>query len=93
MTCLNGYTHDAYIHCLVDSLLKAENGGAMAVWSSSGFTEPEPQFAMGNRFYQQLFGAAAPRLGDAARVAKGAIADPDVRRTWVLMGDPSMRIR
>jgi hypothetical protein len=93
MTCLNGYTHDAYIDSLAESLLKAPNGGAMAVWASSGFTEPEPQFAMSTQFYRQVFGASSMRIGDAFKPAKSAISDPDVRRTWMLFGDPSMRIR
>jgi hypothetical protein len=27
----------------------------------------------------------------AARRARAAITDPDVRRTWILLGDPTMR--
>ena len=93
MTCLNGYSHDAYVDSLAESLLKAQQGGAMAVWASSGFTEADPQFAMSKQFYQQLFSAPSMRLGDAARAAKISAADPDVRRTWILLGDPSMRLR
>jgi autotransporter-associated beta strand protein len=93
MTCLNGYAHDAYIDSLAESLLKAENGGAMAVWASSGFTEAEPQFAMSQQFYRQLFSSAGIRIGDAARTAKFATSNSDVRRTWMLLGDPSMRMR
>jgi hypothetical protein len=93
MTCLNGYAHDAYIDSLAESLLKAENGGAMAVWASSGFTEAEPQFAMSQQFYRQLFSGTGMRIGDAARAAKFATSNNDVRRTWMLLGDPSMRLR
>jgi len=93
MTCLNGYAHDAYIDSLAESLLKSENGGAMAVWASSGFTDPGPQFAMNQQFYRQLFSSAAVRLGDAARAAKAGTSDNDVRRTWMLLGDPSMRLQ
>jgi hypothetical protein len=49
---------------------------------------------MNQQFYQQLFsGGAGMRLGDAARAAKAATSDSDVRRTWMLLGDPSMRLR
>ena len=42
MTCLNGYFHDPYpTESLVESLLKAEGGGAIAVWASSGLTDPK----------------------------------------------------
>jgi hypothetical protein len=33
------------------------------------------------------------RLGEAARQAKLATSDLDVRRTWMLLGDPTMRVR
>jgi hypothetical protein len=92
MTCLNGYSHDAYIDSLAEALLKAPNGGAMAVWASSGFTEPEPQFAMSSQFYRQLFSGPSIRVGDAFKPAKATISDLDVRRTWSLLGDPSTRL-
>ncbi len=38
MTCLNGYFDDPALESLAESLLKAERGGAVAVWSSSGMT-------------------------------------------------------
>jgi len=93
MTCLNGYSHDAYIDSLGESLLKAPQGGAMAVWASSGFTESGPQFVMSSQFYQQLFSSTTVRLGDGFKPAKLVISDPDVKRTWLLLGDPSMRLR
>jgi len=93
MTCLNGYTHDVFVDSLGEAVLKAQNGGAVAVWASSGFVESQPQFDMNNEFYRLLFGAQSLRLGEAARRAKEAISDPDVRRTWMLFGDPAMRMR
>jgi len=93
MTCLNGYSHDAYIDSLGESLLKAPQGGAVAVWASAGFTEPEPQFLMNRQLYGALFAGPSPRLGDAIRAARLTVVDNDVRRTWILLGDPSMRIR
>lgn len=93
MTCLNGYAHDAYIDSLSESVLKAPNGGAVAVWASSGFTTADPQFAMDSQFYRLLFGGPPLRLGEAAREAKLATTDLDVRRTWMLFGDPTMRVR
>jgi hypothetical protein len=93
MTCLNGYASDANIDSLGEATLKAPNGGAVAVWASSGFTTPQPQFEMNREFYRLLFGAEPMRLGDAVRRSKAATSDMDVRRTWVLLGDPAMRIR
>jgi hypothetical protein len=93
MTCLNGYANDANIDSLGEAVLKAQNGGAVAVWASSGFTTPQPQFEMNSEFYRLLFGGQPMRLGDAARNAKTATSDIDVRRTWILLGDPAMRVR
>ena len=89
----NGYAHDAYIDSLSESVLKAPNGGAVAVWASSGYTAANPQFAMNSQFYRLLFGGQPLRLGEAAREAKLATPDLDVRRTWILLGDPTMRVR
>jgi len=93
MTCLNGYAHDAYIDSLGEAALKAPQGGAMAVWASSGLTESGPQFAMGSEFYRQIFGTQSLRLGRAIQNAKAATTDSDVRRTWMLLGDPTMHLR
>jgi len=93
MTCLNGYGHDAYIDSLAESALKAPNGGAVAVWASSGFTETQAQIALDQEFYRQLFSNQTVRLGEAIRNAKAVTSNSDVRRTWVLFGDPAMRMR
>lgn len=93
MTCLNGYSHDPFLDSLGEAALKAQHGGAVAVWASSGFTDSQPQLTMDLEFYRQLFGAEPVRLGQAIRLSKGAISDQDVRRTWILFGDPAMRVR
>jgi hypothetical protein len=49
---------------------------------------------MDQALLRALFAAGeAPRLGDAIRGAKATMDDPDVRATWVLLGDPTMRVR
>jgi hypothetical protein len=94
MTCLNGYFHDAGADSLGEALLKAETGGAIAVWASSGMTLPGAQAAMNQEFYRLVFsGKTALTLGEAARKAKLAVNDADVRRTWILIGDPLMKVR
>jgi Peptidase family C25 len=40
MTCLNGYYQDPVLDGLAESLMKANRGGAVAVWASSGMTMP-----------------------------------------------------
>jgi hypothetical protein len=91
MTCLNGLFQDIYTESLAEALLRAPNGGAVAVFASSGLTDPYPQSIMNQEFIRFLFAGAHPTLGDAVQHAKQATTDPDVRKTWVLLGDPAMR--
>ena len=90
MTCLNGYFHDPFpTDSLAESLLKAEQGGAIAVWASSGLTEPEGQSLMNKKLMPLLFDGKSRTLGEATMKAKTATKDQDVRRTWILFGDPT----
>jgi len=95
MTCLNGYfiDPDPAFTSLAEDLLDAPNGGAVAVWSSTGETIPEPQAQMNTAFYRLLFSQPSLTLGDLAVKASQAASDPDVRQTWVMLGDPTMKIR
>ncbi|HEY9233306.1 MAG TPA: C25 family cysteine peptidase, partial [Blastocatellia bacterium] len=93
MTCLNGYFIDPALDSLGGSLLKAERGGAVAVWASSGITGAADQAQMNQQLYRLLFGDTGLRMGEAAAKAKAAISNPDVRRTWILLGDPTMKLR
>ena len=93
MTCLNGYFQDPAVDSLAESLVKAERGGAAAVWASTGMTLPGQQALMNQEFYRQVFSlGSVPRLGEAVRRAKAAISDRDVRKTWVLIGDPTLKL-
>lgn len=96
LTCLNGYfiqtgTSD---DSLAEALLKARNGGAAAVWASTGETTPDIQEIMATRFYQQLALGNIKRLGDLTNDAKSVInAGRDVRLSWVILGDPALKVR
>lgn len=92
MDCLNGFFHDVYATSLSTSLMLAPNGGAVAVWASSGFTEAAPQATMDQALLGMLAANPSTPLGKAILAAKAGIADPDVRRTWILFGDPAMRV-
>jgi hypothetical protein len=92
MTCLNGYYQDPSLESLAESLMRAERGGAIAVWASTGMTSPGGQVVMNQEAYRLLFDGTLT-LGEATRRAKAAVGDTDVRRTWVLLGDPSMKLR
>jgi hypothetical protein len=92
MTCFNGYFQDTYSVSLAEALLKSP-GGAVAVWASSGMTDPPGQVQIDEEFYRQVFSGSPPVLGDAVRIAKRTTNDADVRRTWTLFGDPATRLR
>jgi uncharacterized repeat protein (TIGR01451 family) len=93
MTCLNGYFHDLFTESMAEAMMKAPNGGAIAVWTSSSLTQPDQQSIMNRELFRQLFGTPGITLGEAVMRAKAAATDPDVRRSWVLFGDPSMRLK
>jgi hypothetical protein len=92
MACLNGFFHDVYSENLGKSLIRANGRGAAAVWASSSLTGIAGQQEMNLEFTRTIFGARQTRLGDAIRQAKTATADPFARRSWVLLGDPTMEI-
>jgi len=93
LNCLNGYFHDVYTLSLAEALLKSPNGGAVAVWASSTLTEPDQQALMGNELFSYLFSGQNPTLGQAVARAKLAATDPDIRKSWILFGDPTMKLR
>jgi CSLREA domain-containing protein/uncharacterized repeat protein (TIGR01451 family) len=94
MTCLNGYFQDPLLESLAEGLLKAD-GGAIAVWASSALTEANPQAMMNQQVYRALFDASGARLtlGEATARAKATVGDKDLRRTWILFGDPTTRLK
>ncbi len=89
MTCLNGFFVDVYSESLGEALLKDPDGGAVAVWASSGLAEPDGQLPANREVYSELKRPGAT-LGQAVARAKAATSDADVRRTWVLLGDPTL---
>jgi len=94
LNCLNGYFHDIFTDSLAEALLKAPNGGAVAVWASSALTQPDQQAQMGRELFAQLFRTdTSLTLGQAVIRAKFAAIDPDVRKSWILFGDPTMKLR
>ncbi|HKS22402.1 MAG TPA: C25 family cysteine peptidase, partial [Thermoanaerobaculia bacterium] len=93
MNCLNGYFADTFSYSLAEALLEAPNGGAVAVWASSTLTEPDGQDTMNRALFGQLFGGGNLTIGEAINRAKLAVPDPDVRKSWILFGDPSMKLR
>ncbi len=93
MNCLNGFFQGIYgEESLAETLLRS-GGGAVAVWASSSLTDAEPQGVMNDELFKVVFNGSQATLGDAVTAAKGAVANLDVRRSWVFFGDPAMRLK
>jgi uncharacterized repeat protein (TIGR01451 family) len=91
MDCLNGYFQDVYAQPLGVVLELVPNGGAVAVMASSGLNQAPPQTTLDAAIVQNA--ASGMTLGEAIRKAKSSINDLDVRRTFVLFGDPAMHVK
>ena len=87
MNCLNGYYQDVAVDSLAESLMKSEKGGAVAVWASSTMTYPFEQSLMNRELYSHVL-TGRLTLGEAVGRAKAATVDQDIRRSWILFGDP-----
>ncbi len=93
MDCLNGRFQDPQLTGIAEALMKAQNGGSVAAFASSGLTIPDGPHAMANQLYTLLFATPSMALGDAIKISKAATTDIDVRHTWIFFGDPSMKLR
>jgi hypothetical protein len=97
ITCLNGYFQDPALDGLAESLIKVERGGAVAVWASSGMCGAEGQALMNQAVFRLIFNSDSKgeglTIGEATLKAKMSINDSDIRQTYILFGDPTMRLR
>ncbi len=92
LTCLNGFFISDKSDSLGEALLKA-NGGAVATWASTTETTPDYQLTMGAPFFMQIGLGNIRRIGDLVVDAKTSIAGSDVGYSWVLLGDPALKVR
>lgn len=94
LTCLNGYFINPFADSLSEFMMKAPNGGSVAVWASSGKTTPDVQEVLARRFYRMISVGSIPRMGDLIRDAKqNVVGARDVRLSWTLIGDPLLKVR
>ena len=93
LTCLNGYFMTDF-ESFSEVMLKSSNGGAVAVWASTGETTPDIQELMAERFYFKVGEGQISHLGDLINDAKSVVpAGADVRSSWALLGDPMLKVR
>jgi hypothetical protein len=93
LTCLNGFFVDPSVDWMAEALVKAPNGGAVVSWASTGSTTPDIQEIMATRFFHILGQGTHNRLGDAIKESKENAPSMDVPLTWVLIGDPALKIK
>lgn len=93
LTCLNGYFTHPQNDSIGEALLKAPNGGGVATWSSSTETTPDYQLTLGAEFYREIGIGDIKRMGDLVIDAKATIPGSDVGYSWVLLGDPMLKVR
>lgn len=90
LTCLDGLYNDIFVDCMAKTFIKAP-GACVAFFGCTGFVEPDGQPFLGRAFVAALAGGAT--FGDAAIAAKRAVTDQDLKNSWMLFGDPSMKLR
>jgi uncharacterized repeat protein (TIGR01451 family) len=92
MDCLNAYFADVYTTSLGETLLRAPNGGAIAVWASTALSDPPFQLEINMALYRLLAENPSITIGELVSRAKAATTDHEVRTTWMLLGDPTMKL-
>lgn len=85
--CLNGDYAEANMTSMAEALMKQRYGGANSVWAATGYNAAYDQELMTKDFYKKVF--TGMPLGEAARQTKMLYGNIDLRRTYVLFGDPT----
>ena len=104
MTCYNNYFSNIPNEtfpdpdCLGEKLLKAQNKGAIGVFSSTGATDPPGQRILDEGLFQAFFGGTTHTLGDAIAQAQTTFLAnesgyEDIPKTFSLLGDPALELK
>jgi serine protease AprX len=95
-TCLNGYFLNPDDECLGEALLRGGEGGAPAAWMSAGISEPAAQIEMNTRLarlFMENRNWRSLTLGEAIESACADSSLAEIAKTYILLGDPAMRLR
>jgi hypothetical protein len=96
--CLNGFFVHPYTDATIaEALLRKPDGGAVAVWSSSSLGTAADQSLLFAALLAELTAGPSPRVGQAivaatAAAARGGVS-PELLSTFILFGDPALRLR
>ncbi len=97
MNCLNAFFHTPWTDSLAEKLVKAQEKGAIAAFSSSGMSLNQAAKVYHKAFLDQILNSDDARLGDALLAAQAAYADseadPEMLAIYHLLGDPALKIR
>ena len=94
LTCYNGLFIRPNADSLSERLQNSPTGGSVVSWASTTETTPDVQSVMAERFYEQLGLGNITRIGDLVRDAKIVVpGGSNVRFSWVLLGDPMLKVR
>ncbi|MBC8492466.1 MAG: hypothetical protein H8D43_01670, partial [Chloroflexi bacterium] len=101
MTCYDGYFHYPAFPCLGESIVRADNKGAIASWSPTGLGLAHGHDYLNKGFFTAVFTDNIAEIGTATYAGKlklytetGGEASPfrDLMDTYVLFGDPFMKL-
>ncbi|MEM7029471.1 MAG: C25 family cysteine peptidase [Chloroflexota bacterium] len=96
MTCYTGYFHHPEFPTLDESLLVNPNGGAVAVWGSSGEGVATGHHIMQAKVYSEIMTHRQTSLGAITVAAKVALHDSkfhlDLIDTYHFFGDPALKL-
>lgn len=96
MTCLDGYWFYPNQPGLAEDLARAPSAGAIATFSPTGLGVATSHDVLERGFYDSIFRQHVRRLGPATLAAKQALyaagSDRDLINTFVLFGDPALRL-
>jgi hypothetical protein len=96
MTCLSGYFVHPDISSISEELLWQPSGGVIAAISPTGLTFPGDQQKFSKALIEILLRSDSPTVGEALLHAWQSLPDEpnanEVMKTFLLLGDPALRI-
>ena len=79
-----------------EHILFNENGGGIALFSSTRVVYSNPNFLLNSNFYEQVFqrdeNGDYLRMGDVMKRTKNATLSGVNKRNFTLLGDPALRL-